>query len=136
MPKESIETKSVWSEVSSQDGLRILVTRFRGRGLSKDRYDLWLPSLGPSEELLHGFLGGTITWAGFSKEYQQELWADGPVDEKNRTSKNHGQKGLLRLLRYLSRQQRVTLLCHCDEDAEHCHRHLLRKLLLSAKVTL
>lgn len=136
MPKESIQTKSVHTEAEKKDGLRVLVARFRGRGLPKSRYDLWLPSLGPSEDLLHGFLGGKVTWAKFSKEYQQELWADGPVDEKNKTSKNHGQKGLLRLLRFVSQQQPVTLLCHCDEDEAHCHRHLLQKILLSSKVTL
>jgi uncharacterized protein YeaO (DUF488 family) len=136
MPKESIQTKSVHTAIEPGDGLRVLVARFRGRGMPKSRYDLWLPSLGPSEELLHGFLEGKITWTKFSKEYQQELWEDGPVDEKNQTSKNHGQKGLLRLLRFISRQQRVTLLCHCDEDAEHCHRFLLQKILLSSKVTL
>lgn len=136
MAKDSIQTKSVSTTIEAADGLRVLVARFRGRGVPKSRYDLWLPSLGPSEELLRGFLNGEVTWSDFSKEYRKELWADGPVDEKNRTSKNHGQKGLLRLLRFISRQQRVTLLCHCDEDAEHCHRHLLRKILLSSKVTL
>lgn len=134
--KESIKTKSVGTAIEAEDGLRVLVARFRGHRVPKSRYDLWLPSLGPSEELLRGFLDGKTTWAKFSKEYQQELWTDGPVDEKNRTSKNHGQKGLLRLLRFISRERRVTLLCHCDEDAEHCHRYLLQKILLSSKVTL
>ena len=136
MPKESIKTKSVSTAIESEDGLRVLVARFRGHGVPKSHYDLWLPSLGPSEELLRGFLDGKVTWAKFSKEYQQELWADGPVDEKNKTSKNHGQKGLLRLLRFVSQRQPVTLLCHCDEDEAHCHRHLLQKILLSSKVTL
>ncbi len=136
MPEEIIRTKSIHTPAVPEDGLRVLVTRFRGRGLPKSRYDLWLPSLGPSEELLHGFLEGKITWAGFSKQYRRELWADGPVDDKNRSSKNHGQKGLLRLLRFLSLREPLTLLCHCAEDAKHCHRHLLRQTLLSPKVTL
>jgi uncharacterized protein YeaO (DUF488 family) len=136
MPKELIQTKSVNTAIGPDDGLRVLVARFRGRGMPKSRYDLWLPSLGPSENLLHGFLEGKVTWPKFSKGYQEELWADGPVDEKNRTSKNHGQKGLLRLLRFTSRQQPVTLLCHCDEDEAHCHRHLLQRILLGSKVTL
>ena len=136
MAKESIQTKSMSTAIEAADGLRVLVARCRGRGVPKSRYNRWLPSLGPSEELLHGFLNGEITWPDFSKEYRKELWADGLVDEKNRTSKNHGQKGLLRLLRFISRQQQVTLLCHCGEAAEHCHRHLLQKILLSSKVTL
>ena len=42
MPRESIRTKCVWSPILPEDGLRILVTRFRGRGMCKSRYDLWL----------------------------------------------------------------------------------------------
>ncbi len=102
--------------------------------MPKSRYDLWLPALGPSERLLGCFAG--LSWREFSREYLREVWASEEIDRKNHTIKNHGQKSLLRTLRYLSRRQRVTLLCHCDEDAEHCHRHLLRKLLLSSKLTL
>lgn len=102
--------------------------------MRKSRYDLWLPSLGPSEELLADY--ENVTWSSFSRSYRQELWLDGAVDERNRNSKNHGQKGLLRTLRFLSRRQRVTLMCHCGEEAEHCHRHLLKHMLLSSKVTL
>ena len=134
MPRESIRTKSVYSPISKDDGLRVLVTRFRGRGMRKSRYDLWLPSLGPSEDLLSDF--AKVGWPEFSRRYREELWLDGVVDERNLSSKNHGQKGLLRTLKYLSRRQRITLMCHCDEDAEHCHRHLLRKMLLSSKITL
>jgi hypothetical protein len=28
----------------------------------------------------------------------------------------------------------VTLMCHCDEDELQCHRHLLRRLILSSRV--
>jgi uncharacterized protein YeaO (DUF488 family) len=134
MPRESIHTKCVWSPMSSDDGIRILVTRFRGRGLPKTRYDLWLPSLGPSEELLAAF--ESLDWAEFSRRYKEELWLDGAVDDRNRTSKNHGQKGLLRTLRFMARRQRITLMCHCDEDEPHCHRHLLKSMIQSSKVTL
>ena len=41
----------------------ILATRFRGRGLPADRYDVWMPSLGPSEALLRQVLAGRITWS-------------------------------------------------------------------------
>src|SRR5579863_3241361 len=45
-----IKTKSVYSPINHQrDGLRVLVTRFRGRGLPKNKYDVWMPNLGPSE---------------------------------------------------------------------------------------
>lgn len=136
MSKGSIATKSISSPLESSDGLRVLVARFRGHRVPKSRYDLWLPSLGPSEELLKQFLAGEIAWGEFSREYRRELWLDGGADERNHTVKNHGQKGLLRMLKYLATQQPVTLLCHCAEEEKHCHRHLLRQMLLGAKVTL
>ncbi|MEA3142448.1 MAG: hypothetical protein QOK23_4617 [Gammaproteobacteria bacterium] len=48
-----IRTKSVYSPIDhKKDGLRILVTRIRGRGLKKSRYHEWMANLGPSEKLL------------------------------------------------------------------------------------
>jgi uncharacterized protein YeaO (DUF488 family) len=52
------------------------------------------------------------------------------IDKSNATIKNHGQKFTLRLLRRLSEKQNVTLMCHCAEEERHCHRHLLRDLIL------
>jgi hypothetical protein len=48
-----LSTKSVYSPIDRKnDGLRILVTRIRGRGLKKNRYHEWMANLGPSERLL------------------------------------------------------------------------------------
>jgi len=128
-----LKTKSVESPVDRYaDGLRILATRFRGRGMSTSRYDVWMPSLGPSERLLKSMLAGRMTWAAFSRAYRQELFLDGPIDRRSQTIKNHGQKFTLRLLRQLAEQGDVTLMCHCAEDEPHCHRHLLRQEILRA----
>jgi uncharacterized protein YeaO (DUF488 family) len=125
-----IKTKSVQSPIEREkDGLRVLVARFRGRGLPTDRYDVWMPSLGPSEELLRGILAGEITWAVFGKRYLDELFESGAIDQRNHTIKNHGQKFTLRLLNKLAASGTVTLLCHCPEEQKQCHRHLLQKLL-------
>jgi uncharacterized protein YeaO (DUF488 family) len=126
-----LKTKSVWSPAGRGDGLRILATRFRGRGLPAARYDVWMPSLGPSETLLARYRGGRITWAAFGTAYRDELFMDGPIDARSRTVKNHGQKFTLRLIKRLARGGPVTLMCHCAEDEERCHRHLLRKLISS-----
>lgn len=132
-----LKTKSVYSPIRKQeDGLRILVTRFRGRGMAKTRYDLWLPNLGPTEQLLRNFLAEEISWLEFSRAYKRQLWASAEVDEENKTIKNHGQKGMLRMIKYLARRQPVTLLCHCHEDASQCHRFLLDEVIRSNKVTL
>jgi uncharacterized protein YeaO (DUF488 family) len=125
-----LKTKSVWSPLDrKRDGLRILATRFRGRGMPASRYDVWMPSLGPSERLLKSVLAGKVTWPRFLREYRRELFMDGPVDGRSRIIKNHGQKFTLRLLRRLSRSASVTLMCHCAEDERHCHRHELRRLV-------
>ena len=125
-----LRTKSVHSPIEPDDGLRILVARFRGRGMPKDRYDVWMASLGPSEELLRAYQRGGVTWAEYTRRYRSEMRAESsPFDERNRTIKNLGQKFTLRLLDHLSKQGNVTLLCHCDEDATQCHRHLLKKLI-------
>ena len=124
------KTKSVYSLVEPhKDGLRILATRGLGRGLPKDRYDIWMANLGPSEQLRTDFLAGKITWPEFSARYGRELREDGMIDRRNQRIKNHGQKFTLRLLQYLAQNQTVTLLCHCAEDEQHCHRHLLKRLL-------
>ena len=120
-----LKTRSVRTQPAKDDGLRILVTRFRGRGLPASSYDVWMPSLGPSEELLRDVQSGAIDWKTYSKRYRQELYLDGPIDDRSTTIKNHGQKSTLRLLRAISRKQHVTLMCHCDEDATECHRFLL-----------
>jgi uncharacterized protein YeaO (DUF488 family) len=129
-----VKTRSVRTTARASDGLRILATRFRGRGMSSDRYDVWMANLGPSEALLRAFLGGQISWAEFRRRYRAELFATAAVDAGNRTIKNHGQKFTLRLLKHLATRQTVTLLCHCDEDQPHCHRHVLREILASARV--
>jgi uncharacterized protein YeaO (DUF488 family) len=127
-----IKTRSVWSKSRNDDGLRILVTRFRGRGLPTSQYDVWMPALGPSETLLKAVQSGDIDWKVFAKRYHEELFLDGPIDERSDTIKNHGQKSTLRLLKALGDRQNVTLLCHCDEDATQCHRFLLQKEIAKA----
>ncbi len=125
-----IRTKSVKSPIEpARDGLRVLATRFRGRGLPNSRFDVWMPNLGPSEDLLRSVLDGDVSWAEFRRRYSRELFESGSIDERNATIKNHGQKFTLRLLQELAARGPVTLLCHCDEDEQHCHRHVLKAIL-------
>ncbi len=125
-----IKTKSVSSPIERQkDGLRILATRIRGRGLPKSRYDVWMANLGPSEKLLSDGQRGRITWREFTRRYLEELREGGTIDRRNPNIKNHGQKFTLRLLQQLGRRGNLTLLCHCAEEQKHCHRHVLKRLL-------
>jgi uncharacterized protein YeaO (DUF488 family) len=124
-----IKTKSVFSPIQPKDGLRILATRFRGRGMPKSRYDVWMANLGPTEKLLRSYQTGTISWQEFSNRYRKELFELGAIDQRNQTIKNHGQKFTLRLIQMLSDRGTVTLMCHCGEDEPHCHRHFLKRVL-------
>jgi len=129
-----LKTKSVYSPVAENDGLRILATRFRGRGMSSTLYDVWMPALGPSEQLLKAVQSEKIAWSAFTRDFKKELFLDGPIDSRNKTIKNHGQKSTLRLIKAMAREGNVTLMCHCDEDAKQCHRHILREVILSKRV--
>jgi uncharacterized protein YeaO (DUF488 family) len=127
-----IRTKSVYSPIDREkDGFRILATRIRGRGLKKSRYHEWMANLGPSEKLLTLMRFDKISWADFARRYRRELF-DSSVgfDKSNKGIKNHGQKFTLRLIKELGRRGNVTLMCHCDEDQTHCHRHILAKILV------
>lgn len=125
-----IKTKSVYSPIDHpKDGLRILATRWRGRGLKSSRYDVWMASLGPSEDLLKRAQAGKFTWAEFARRYRAELREGGGVDSKNTLIKNHGQKFTLRLLQLLAKRGTVTVMCHCAEDQQQCHRHILARVL-------
>ncbi len=124
-----LQTKSVHSPIEPGDGLRVLATRFRGRRLPVDRYDVWMANLGPGERLLKSVHAGKITWREFSKSYREELFAPAATDAGNATIKNHGQKFTLRLIAKLAAKENVTLLCHCAEDAKECHRFLLQDLI-------
>lgn len=129
-----LRTKSLGSPIAKADGLRILVARFRGRGVPASRYDVWMASLGPSETLLRSLLDGAIDWKRFSREYTKELFAPSTIDAKNRTIRNRGQLHSLRLIKHLAERQNVTLLCHCHEQETHCHRFLLQDTILGSKV--
>ena len=132
-----LKTKSVHSPISPEDGLRILTSRFQGRGLRTSRYHVWMANLGPSESLLRrGQKQGNLEewWPEFRKLYIEELFSPQALDRKNPHIKNHGQKFTLRLIRRLARTQNVTLMCHCAEDQKRCHRHLLREVILSKRI--
>lgn len=125
-----LKTKSIHSPIDlPNDGLRILIARFRGRGMSASRYHVWMANLGPSEKLLRAFQSGKVQWKEYVRRYTKELFEGGTIDSRNRTIKNHGQKFTLRLIRELSRRGTVTLMCHCAEDEMHCHRHVLKKIV-------
>lgn len=128
-----LRTKSVYSPIDrKRDGIRILATRFMGRYMRSSRFDVWMPSLAPSERILNSIREGCMSWRAFAREYRLELQMTGPIDSRSKTIKNHGQRFTLRLLKRLAKKQNVTIMCHCEEDQERCHRHVLKKMIASA----
>ncbi|HPD56096.1 MAG TPA: DUF488 domain-containing protein [Smithellaceae bacterium] len=128
-----LKTKSVASPIDKEkDGLRILVTCFRGRGLPSSRYYVWMSSLGPSEKLLSKMQKGKINWQQFA--VKKEIFESREFDKSNETIKNHGQKFSLRLLKHMAKRDNVTLMCHCAEDQKQCHRHILKAVIESKKI--
>lgn len=106
------------------EGLRIGTVRRPPRGVPKaefaaqDWYDVWYPNLAPSAETvkLAQEAKTPAQWAKFVKKYRAEMAAP----ENART---------LELLAALSHQTNFSVGCYCEDEA-HCHRSVLRELLV------
>ena len=87
---------------------------------SRNFYDVWLPDLAPSEALLKQALGASDdrAWRRFVQKYRAQM-------------KRPEAARLLRLLAALSHESNFSVGCYCADEA-HCHRSLLRELLLEA----
>ena len=86
---------------------------------ARDYYDAWLPELAPSAPLVSYALSQPFTparWAAYSRRYRSEMGKPGA-------------RRLLTVLAALSRQASFSVGCYC-EDESHCHRSLLRQLLI------
>ncbi|MCA0419648.1 MAG: DUF488 family protein [Proteobacteria bacterium] len=68
-----LTVKRVYDPPAPGDGTRILVDRLWPRGISKDRIDLWLRDLAPSDALRHEFHGHPDRWDEFCAAYATEL---------------------------------------------------------------
>ncbi len=106
------------------EGLRLGTVRRPPRGVpksehaSRDFYDVWLPALAPSEGLVKEALQADDErqWKSFVRRYRAEM-------------KQPAAAHLLTLLSALSRQTDLSVGCYCEDEA-HCHRSVLKELLL------
>lgn len=119
-----IKTKRWNDPPSPGDGFRVLVTRYRPRGVRKDEepWDEWRRRLGPSRELhadYFGKRGRTIAWDEYRSRYEEEMRAA------------HSRAAIEDLAARHARGETVTLLCFCENDAR-CHRSLLARLVAAA----
>ncbi len=105
------------------EGLRLGTVRRPPRGVpkaefaSRDFYDVWLPDLAPSEELVKAAQAAADekAWKAFERRYRAEMSA--PQAAR-----------LLDLLAALSCRTSLAVGCYCADEAR-CHRSLLRALL-------
>jgi uncharacterized protein YeaO (DUF488 family) len=106
------------------EGLRVGTVRRPPRGVPKaeyatrDFYDVWLPELAPSEQLVKQALAAPDekTWRSFVKRYRAEM-------------KRPEASRLLTLLAAISHGTDLSVGCYC-EDESHCHRSVLKELLV------
>ncbi|WP_374403934.1 DUF488 domain-containing protein [Niveibacterium sp.] len=109
---------------AADEGLRIGTVRRPPRGVPKAEfatqnwYDVWFPNLAPSVETMK--LGQHATtpaeWAAFIKKYRAEMTTPEACHS-------------IALLAALSRDSNFSVGCYCEHEA-HCHRSVLRELLL------
>lgn len=114
------------SERLPGEGLRIGTVRRPPRGVPKseyakrDLYDVWLPSLAPSEALLKAAQASVATgdeqaWKAFVRRYRGEM-------------KQPDHRALLDTLAALSHTADFSVGCYCADEVR-CHRSVLRALL-------
>jgi len=113
------------------EGPRLGTVRRPPRGVRKDDFarldyfDVWLPELSPSAEVVSWALAGPWTdkrWATFSRRYRTEMGTPAA-------------RHLIDLLATMSKRTDLSVGCYCEDDSR-CHRSVLRELLVEAGATM
>ncbi len=108
---------------AAKEGLRIGTVRRPPRGVPKsefatrDFYDVWLPSLSPTQDLVTFALhaANERAWKTFERKFRAEM-------------KQPDASRLLDVLAALSHQTNFAIGCYCENE-DRCHRSVLRELL-------
>jgi uncharacterized protein YeaO (DUF488 family) len=119
----SLKIVQLGSPRQENEGLRIGTVRRLPRGVpkteyaSRDYFDVWLPNLSPSAELVSQAQEAKTEkeWATFVRSFRAEMKRPEPSK-------------ILDLLAALSHHTQLSVGCYCDEES-HCHRSVLRELL-------
>ena len=119
----SIRILQLGSPRAPGEGVRLGTVRRPPRGVpksefaSRDFYDVWLPMLSPSAELVAQAQAAEDdkAWAAFRRKFNAEMAQAEPAR-------------VLDLLAALSHQTSLSLGCYCQEE-RRCHRSVLRELL-------
>ncbi len=106
------------------EGVRIGTVRRPPRGVPKEEiaqrnwYDVWFPNVAPSPETMKLGLSAETPaqWSAFQRKYRAEM-------------KTPEARHALALLAALSHTTDFSVGCYCEDEA-HCHRSILRELLI------
>jgi uncharacterized protein YeaO (DUF488 family) len=120
----SVRIVRLGSPRAKAEGLRIGTVRRPPRGIPKkdfakqNWYDVWFPNLAPSVETMKlGLAAETpAEWKTFVRKYKAEMAEPQAKHD-------------LGLLAALSQTTNFSVGCYC-EDEGHCHRSVLRELLV------
>ncbi len=114
-----------WNDpAEADDGFRLLVSRYRPRGVSTadETWNAWWPDLGPSRALhadYYGKNGPPLSFEAYVPRYLAEMAAQ--------------RETIRRLARMVDDGKTVTLLCSSAcVDPTRCHRTLLARLISDA----
>lgn len=116
-----VRTKRWNDPPEADDGYRLLVCRYRPRGVKKEAepWDAWCSAVAPSVELhadVYGKTGEAISWEAYVVRYLEEMsrqsfWIDGFAAR-------------------VRRGETITLLCSSAcVDPARCHRTLLASMI-------
>jgi uncharacterized protein YeaO (DUF488 family) len=108
------------------EGVRLGTVRRPPRGVpktefaSRNFYDVWLPTLAPSDALVKEALrigaDDAKSWKTFERRYRSEM-------------KEADVSRLLDTLAALSKQTNFAVGCYCENE-QRCHRSILREILI------
>jgi uncharacterized protein YeaO (DUF488 family) len=124
MPQLHVSTYRIGSKRKKSEGLRIGATRLLPRGVPKreyakrDFFDVWLPLVAPSRELLKAFHDGKKSADQFFRAYRAEM-------------KEPPARHTIELLAAVSQHTPIAVGCYC-EDESRCHRSVLIELIRAA----
>src|SRR5687767_4854711 len=126
MPAQRLHLRTVRIATPRErnEGLRIGTVRFLPRGVSKkdyarlDYFDVWLPTLAPSADLLRTLKQGSLATRTFFARYRAEM-------------KHTDARQTIELLARLALRTPISIACYC-EDETRCHRSVLFTLIRQA----
>jgi len=115
-------TKSVQEKKTKKDGVRVCIMRRPGEDVD---WDIWIPALAPSHDLLTEYHQNKVNWEEFIKRFTNEVLVQ--------------HREYLQILIDLAKTRVITILCW-EETPEFCHRRLVaeecQKLEPRLKVTI